>query len=218
MIAGARLKGLDVTTECYPYTATQTNIESAVYDGDWRGSWGIDYGDLQWIETGERLSAVTFAKYRKEGGLVIAHSIPGEVVTSTVADPSVIIASDGILAEGKGHPRGSGSFARLLGKYVREDKMISLNEGIRKITLMPAKRLEQICPMMKDKGRIRIGGDADITIFDPEEILDQATYEEPARYSKGIIYVIVNGVIVVEDSRLLENIFPGKGVRGVVRE
>jgi N-acyl-D-aspartate/D-glutamate deacylase len=150
--------------------------------------------------------------------MVIAHSIPEDVVRSTIANPDVIIASDGMLSDGKGHPRGVGSFARLLGKYVREEEIISLNEGIKKITLMPAHRLEKIAPVFKNKGRICVGADADITIFDPEQIIDQATYEEPARYSKGIQYVLVNGIIVVNDGRLVEGVFPGKGVRGVVRE
>src|SRR4030042_2257323 len=218
MIFGARSHGVDISVECYPYTATQTYIESAVYDGDWRGSWGIDYGDLVWIATGERLTEESFAKYRKVGGLVIAHSIPEEAVKITIADPDVIIASDGTLTEGKGHPRGVGTFSRLLGKYVREDKLISLTEGLRKITIMPAQRLEKIAPAMKNKGRICVGADADITIFDPDQIIDQATYEEPPRYSKGIHYVLVNGVVVVKEGALVENVFPGKGVRGVVED
>ena len=68
---------LDITVECYPYTATQTTIESAVYDEGWQETFGITYGDLQWAETGERLTAESFARYRKTGGMVIAHSIPG---------------------------------------------------------------------------------------------------------------------------------------------
>jgi dihydroorotase len=217
MISEARSQGLDISVECYPYTATQTYIESAIYDGDWRGSWGIDYTDLQWIATGERLTEESFTKYRKVGGMVIAHSIPEEIVRSTIANPDVIIASDGTLTGGKGHPRGAGSFARLLGKYVREEKLISLSEGLRKITIMPAQRLEKIAPAFKNKGRICVGADADITIFDPDKIIDQATYEEPSRYSIGIHYVLVNGVIVVKEGTLVENIFPGKGVRGIVK-
>jgi len=216
MISEAQSRGLDVTVECYPYPATQTLIESAIYDGDWRGSWGIDYSDLQWIETGERLTEKSFADYRKRGGMVIAHSIPEEVVRSTISNPDVILASDGMLSEGKGHPRGAGSFSRLMGKYVREEGVISLEDGIKKITLMPAQRLEKIAPVFRNKGRICTGADADITIFDSERIIDQATYEEPALYSKGIQYVLVNGVIVVNDGRLVEGVFPGKGVRGEV--
>ena len=149
--------------------------------------------------------------------MVIAHSIPEDVVESAIADPMVIIASDGMLSGGMGHPRGTGTFSRVLGKYVREEKILSLTEGLRKITLMPAQRLEGIAPAMKNKGRIRVGADADITVFDPDEILDQATYEEPARFSKGILYVIVNGILAVNNGHLNDNIFPGKAVRGVVR-
>ena len=155
MISEARANGLDVTVECYPYTATQTTIESAVYDEGWQESFGISFEDLQWAETGERLNAETFKAYRKSGGMVIAHSIPEDVVKSTIADPMVILASDGILSGGKGHPRGTGTFARVLGKYVREEKLLSLSEGLRKITLMPSQRIEGIAPMMKNKGRIR---------------------------------------------------------------
>lgn len=215
MISEARANGLDVSVECYPYTATQTTIESAVYDEGWQESFGITYSDLQWAETGERLTSETFAGYRKSGGMVIAHSIPEDVVKSTIADPMVILASDGTLSGGKGHPRGTGTFARILGKYVREEKLLSLPEGIRKITLMPAQRLEGIAPMMKNKGRISEGADADITIFNPEQIIDQATYAEPAKYSKGIEYVLVNGVVVVNKGQLQNGIFPGKAVRGV---
>jgi len=217
MIVESRSRGLDITVECYPYTATQTGIESAIYNEGWKEILGIDYGDLQWAATGERLNAVSFAKYRKTGGMVIAHWIPEEVVRTTIADSIVLIASDGQLINGKGHPRGTGTFSRVLGKYVREEKVLSLNEGLRKMTLMPAQRLEGIAPAMKDKGRIRAGADADITIFDPDQIIDQATYEEPARYSKGISYVLVNGVIVVKDGQLLDNLFPGKAVRAPVR-
>jgi len=217
MIAEARSSGLDITVECYPYTATQTTIESAVYDEGWQESLGITFGDLQWVETGERLTAESFAKYRKTGGMVIAHSINEDIVRSTISDSIVLIASDGTLTGGKGHPRGTGTFARVLGKYVRDEKVLSLSEGLRKITLMPAQRLEEIAPVMKKKGRVREGADADITIFDPEQIFDQATYEEPAKYSKGINYVIVNGTIVVQEGRLLDEVFPGKAVRGSVR-
>jgi N-acyl-D-aspartate/D-glutamate deacylase len=208
MISEAKANGLDVTVECYPYTATQTTIESAVYDEGWQESFGITFEDLQWAETGERLNAESFTRYRKSGGMVIAHSIPEDVV---------IIASDGMLSEGKGHPRGTGTFARVLGKFVREEKLLSLSEGLRKITVMPVQRLEGIAPMMKNKGRIREGADADITIFDPGKIMDQATYEEPAKYSIGIEYVLVNGVVVVEKGRLLDGVFPGKGVRGIIK-
>jgi N-acyl-D-aspartate/D-glutamate deacylase len=217
MIIEARSRGNDITVECYPYTATQTTIESAVYDEGWQASFGISFGDLQWAATGERLTAKSFTKYRKTGGMVIAHSISEDVVKSTIADSIVIVASDGMLEGGKGHPRGTGTFARVLGKYVREEKLLSLSEGLRRITLMPAQRLETIAPAFKNKGRICLGADADITVFDPEQVIDQATYEEPARYSRGISYVLVNGTIVVYNGQLRDGVFPGKAVRGIIK-
>lgn len=217
MIKETRSHGMDVTVECYPYTATQTTIESAVYDEGWQQKFGIDYNDLQWAETGERLTAESFVRYRKTGGMVIAHSIPEDVVKSTIADSIVIIASDGMLENGKGHPRGVGTFSRVLGKYVREDKVITLMQGLKKITLMPAERLEGIAPAMKKKGRISNGSDADITIFDPEKIIDRATYDDPSRFSEGIKFVIVNGSVVMENGVIKENRFSGKPIRGMIK-
>jgi dihydroorotase len=214
MIGEAQSHGLDVTTECYPYTATQTNIESAIYDEGWKDALGIDYKDLQWVATGERLTEESFARYRKTGGAVIGHSIPEEIARLSVASPFTMIASDGGLQNGKGHPRGSGSYARVLGRYVREQKALTLAEAIKKMTAMPAQRLEQIAPMMKNKGRVRVGADADLTIFDPATVIDKSTFEEPAQYSAGIKHVLVGGVFVVKDGKLVAESNPGKAIRG----
>ena len=146
MIDGARARGLDVTTECYPYTAGMTDIASGVFDEGWRESLGIDYPDLLWAATGERLTAKTFAARRKQGGMVAVFSIPEEMVRAAIAHPLVIVASDAVMAGGKGHPRSSSTNARLLGAYVREAKVIPLMEALRKITLMPARRLEGRAP------------------------------------------------------------------------
>lgn len=214
MITEAQSRGLDVTTECYPYTATQTNIESAIYDEGWKEALGIDYKDLQWVATGERLTAESFARYRKTGGGVIGHAIPEEIARLAVASPITMIASDGGLQNGKGHPRGSGTYARVLGHYVRELKSLTLTEAIKKMTVMPARRLEQIAPMMKDKGRVRVGADADLTIFDPATVIDKSTFEDPAKYSEGIKHVMVNGVLVVKDGKLVAEGNPGRAIRG----
>lgn len=216
MIAEAQSRGLDVTTECYPYTATQTNIESAIYDEGWKEALGIDYKDLQWVATGERLTAESFAAYRKSGGGVIGHAIPEDIARIAVASPLTAIASDGGLQNGKGHPRGSGSYARVLGRYVRELKALTLMEALRKMTLMPAQRLEHIAPMMKDKGRIRVGADADLTVFDPRLIIDKSTFEDPAQYSEGITHVLIGGVFVVKDGKLQPQVNPGRAVRAPV--
>ena len=209
MIAGARRRGLDVTTEAYPYTAGMTDLASAIFSDGWQGRMGGgDYGDLQWALTGERLTADTFARYRKQGGMVIHHTIPEDVVREAVADPTVIIASDGILENGKGHPRAAGTYARVLGRYVREQHALSLMDALRKMSLLPAERLG-----IQSKGRLQVGADADITVFDPERVIDRATFENAAQYSDGIPYVLVAGVLVVRDGRLVEGVAPGRGLR-----
>ena len=125
MIEGARKHGVDITTEMYPYTASASRIESAIFD-DWEKRTGYNYHDLQWAATGERLTAETFAKYRKQGGSVISHTLPEEALRAGLQNSLVMFASDGRLSEGKGHPRSAGTFARVLGLYVREQKLISL--------------------------------------------------------------------------------------------
>ncbi len=209
MIAGARRRGMDVTTEAYPYTAGMTDLASAIFSDGWQGRMGGGaYGDLQWALTGERLTEETFARYRKQGGMVIHHTIPEDMVREAVADPSVIVASDGMLDNGKGHPRGAGTYARVLGRYVREQRALPLMDALRKMSLLPAERLG-----IQSKGRLQVGADADITVFDPERVVDRATFENPAQYSEGIPYVLVGGVLVVRDGRLVEDVAPGRGLR-----
>ena len=209
MIEAARKRGLDVTTEAYPYTAGMTDLGSAIFDEGWQQrQGGITYHDLQWAATGERLTAETFARYRKQGGFVAIHSIPEDIVQLAMGHPLVMIASDGILNEGKGHPRAAGTCARVLGRYVREKHALSLMEAVRKMTVMPADRLG-----MPNKGRIAQGADADLTVFDPARVTDRATFENPAQYSEGIPYVVVNGTVVVDRGELVNDVYPGKGVR-----
>ena len=209
MIAGARRRGLDVTTEAYPYTAGMTDLGSAVFDPGWQGrTGGIGYGDLQWVATGERLTEETFGRYRKQGGMVILHSIPEDMVRVAVADPAVMVASDGALENGKGHPRGAGTYARVLGRYVREQHTVPLMDALRKMSLLPAERLG-----IQSKGRLEVGADADITVFDPDRVTDKATFENPAQYSEGIPYVLVAGVLVVRDGKLVDGVAPGRGLR-----
>ncbi len=213
MIEGARQRGLDITTEAYPYTATQTLLESAIYDEGWQERLGMTFKDLQWVATGERLTAETFARYRKSGGSVIGHSIPEEIARLAVGHPLVMIASDGLITDSKGHPRGAGTFARVLGRYARDQQALSLMDAIRKMSLMPAQRLEKAVPMMRNKGRIKVGADADLAVFDPAKVSDQATFENPAQYSSGINYVLVNGVLVVKAGKLVEGVKPGTAIR-----
>jgi N-acyl-D-aspartate/D-glutamate deacylase len=219
MVSGAQRHGLDVTTECYPYTAGSTALQSAIFDPGWQEAMGITYKDIQWAETGERLTAETFEKYRKQGGIVVIHSIPEVAARTAVANPIVMIASDGMMITGaKVHPRGQGTFSRVLGYYVREEKALDLMTALRKMTLMPAQRLEKRAPAFENKGRIRVGADADITIFDPNRVIDKATYDEPLQYSQGIQFVLVNGVPVVKDGQLIEGALPGRAARAPISQ
>src|SRR5712671_6772152 len=214
MVKGAREHGLDVTTECYPYTAGSTALQSAIFDPGWQDRQGITFKDIQWTKTGERLTAESFEKYRREGGTVVIFSIPEEAARTAVADPLVMIASDGMpLTGAKIHPRGQATFSRVLGHYVREERALDLMTALRKMTLMPAQRLEKRAPIFKNKGRVRLGADADLTIFDPARIIDKATFEEPLQYPDGIPFVLVNGVLVVKNSQLVSGVRPGRGAR-----
>ena len=214
MIRGAREQGLDVSTEAYPYTASASLIESPLFDG-WSGRPAEAYERLQWVETGERLTPETFERYRRHGGWVIMHGRSEVANEWIVSQPDVMAASDGIpFSAGRGHPRGAGTFARILGRYVRERGALSLVDALRKMTLLPAQRLESIVPEMARKGRVQVGSDADLTLFDPQLIIDRATYEAPDRYSEGIEHVLVAGTFVVRDGALIESATPGRPLHG----
>lgn len=214
MIDGARERGVDITTEVYPYTAASTDIRAAILDDGWRERLGGDYGDIEWVATGERLNEASFRAYRRQGGIIIAHIIPEESVTAALSHPGVIVASDGVpFVNGRAHPRGAGSFARVLGRYVREHQVLTLPDAVARMTLLPAQRLEAWVPAMSRKGRVQAGMDADLTLFDPETVLDRATFAEPAQGSAGIPHVIVAGTPMVRDGRRVADVWPGRPIR-----
>lgn len=214
LIDSARARGLDITTEMYPYEAASTGIQAPIFDPGFRERLGIDYGDLLWPATGERLTAESFERYRRTGGPVVAFVIPPEALRAALVHPGVMVASDGVpLLNGEGHPRGIGTNARVLGRYVRDEKWLSLVEAIRKMTLLPAQRLEGSVPSMRTRGRLTIGATADITIFDAETIIDRATYEQPDQPSRGVVHVLVNGTRVVRNGELVPNAMPGQPIR-----
>lgn len=214
-IAQAQAHGLDVTTEAYPYTAGSTAIGSALFNDGWQQRFGAAYGDVEWIATGERLTEESFRRYRSEqpGGAVLLHAIPESALATALRHPAVMIASDGMeYVDGKAHPRSAGTYARVLGHFVRDEQALGLMEALRKMTIQPARRLDHV-PAMRRKGRLREGMDADVTIFDPASVLDRATYSEPARPSAGIRHVLVNGVPVVRDGVLQADQYPGRAIR-----
>ena len=226
MISDARAHGRDVTTEAYPYDAGMTEIQSATIQDVYKTAPDERLAELEWPPTGERLNRESFERYSRIGGPVVIHTNTEQMVAVAIHSPLTIIASDAYWQSGTGHPRTTGTFARVLGRYVREADRppspngrggqgvrLSLMEAIRKMTLMPAQRLEARVPAMHQKGRLRVGADADITLFDPATVLDRSTYREPSLPPVGIQHVIVNGVSVVANGRAVEGIAPGKEVR-----
>jgi N-acyl-D-aspartate/D-glutamate deacylase len=135
--------------------------------------------------------------------MTILHAIPESASRAAVAHPGVMIASDGILEDGKGHPRAAGTYARVLGKYVREEKLLSLSDAIAKMSWLPAQRVK-----LTNKGRLQVGADADIAVFDPNTVIDKATFEAPGLPSVGFRHVIVNGVPVVVDGAVNTGVKP----------
>jgi N-acyl-D-aspartate/D-glutamate deacylase len=214
MIELAKKNGSDITTELYPYTAASTLLQSAMFNEGWQERLGMTYNDLQWESTGERLNEKTYNQYKEQGGTVIMHMMKPEWIKTGITAPGVMIASDGMPYAKLAHPRTAGTFSRVLAKYVREEKAIDLSTAIEKMTLLPAKRLEGIAPMMRYKGRIQVGADADITIFNPATVTDKATFEKGLAFSEGIEYVIVNGTFILKNGKTVANAFPGQPVYG----
>ena len=213
-IQAARDAGQDVTTEAYPYGAGMTSIQSALFD-DWR-TWPDDkFQQHQLVSTGERLTRKTFEEARKKGGTVIIHGRSEEQTRASIVSPLTMIASDGFIENGRGHPRTSGTYAKVLGKYVREEKALTLMDALRKMTIMPARRLEARVPAMANKGRIKVGADADLTVFDPATVIDRASYEDATIPSAGIPFVVVGGQLVVDGGQVTAA-RPGRAIRAPV--
>jgi N-acyl-D-aspartate/D-glutamate deacylase len=213
-IQAARDAGQDVTTEAYPYGAGMTEIQSALFD-DWRTWPDEQFAQHQLVATGERLTRESFANARTEGGTVIIHGRPEEQTRAAIVSPLSMIASDGFIEDGRGHPRTSGTYAKVLGRYVRDQGVVKLRDALRRMTLDPARRLERRTPALANKGRIRVGADADLTIFDPATVIDRATYEDATIPSAGIPYVIVRGQLVV-DRGTITSARPGRAIRAPV--
>lgn len=210
MVAGARARGLDVTMEAYPYIAGMTSINSALFNPGWQEKFGISYDSLMLPDTGERLTKERFDELHaspKTTGVVLFVNRQ-EVVDGVIANPLVSIASDGEM----GHPRNAGTYSKILSRYVRDLRTVSLMDAIRKMSLMPAQRLEKATVAARRKGRIQEGADADIVVFDPTKVIDKATYEKPSEHSVGMQFVAVNGVLVIDKGALVKGVSPGRGI------
>lgn len=214
MVEDAKENGLDITSCFYPYDYWATYIDSARFRPGWQDRFNITYEDLQIGATDIRITEETFDKYRNQHLLVAAHgSMPEEELIMLLQNPDTMIGSDTIIEpDHNNHPRGAGAYSRVFGKYVREEKVLSMMEAIKKVSFFPAKRMESAAPSMKYKGRIEVGSDADITIFNPDTIIDKSTVQAPGTPSVGVEYVLVNGVVVKDKDGLINVPRPGKPI------
>jgi len=197
--------GIDLLVDAYPYAAFSTFIGSAVFDDGCLELWNKDYDSIMLTEEpfkGMFCDKELFEKARKEypNMLAVAYVMNESEIVQALNHPLVMIASDGIYRNHSGHPRGAGTFPRVIGHYVRDQKALEFFDAINKITYMPAKRLK-----LKSKGLIKEGYDADITIFDYDTIIDKATFQDPQVRPDGVEYVIINGKIAVRNQKTENN-------------
>ena len=212
LVEGARARGLDVTTEAYPYIAGMTSINSALFNPGWREKLGISYGDLVLPDTGEHLSKERFDELHTSTTThwVLIFANTQEVVDKVIPHPLVMIASDGA----EGHPRNAGTYSRVLAQYVREKGSLTLMDAIRKMTLMPAQMLERSTPAGRQKGRLQEGADADIVVFDAATISDRSTFQKPMESSVGVHYLVVGGTVLIDEGKIVPDVFPGRALLG----
>jgi hypothetical protein len=212
MIEGARARGLDVTTEAYPYIAGMTSINSALFNPGWQEKFGISYGNLMLPDTSERLTRERFDELHGSATprWVVIFNNTQEMVDKVIPHPLVMIASDGA----EGHPRNAGTFSRVLAQYAREKGTITLMDALRKMSLMPAEMLERSTPAARHKGRLQEGADADIVVFDAGTISDRSTFEKPMEPSVGVRYLVVAGTVVVDEGKTVPQVFPGRALLG----
>ncbi len=215
VINAARDHGVDVSTEMYPWDASNDRIRSVIFEPGWEERWGVTPQDLQSKVTGKRLTRDAFNQLRHGSGddRVLMHMNTEETLIKGLQDPDMIVASDaGSLRDRYEHPRTAGTFARILGHFVREKRAISLMDAIRKMSLLPAQRLEDFVPAMKHKGRVQIGADADLVVFDPNSVASGARYLDAKQFSKGFEYVMVNGTLVVHEGAVVPGVYPGRPI------
>lgn len=211
-VDGYRMRGLDIAMDCYPYFAFSTKIGTPTYDPGWLDRYHCDYSVLEFCEgkyKGQRATRETFEEMRRDFPecITVCYVMKPEDVTLAYAHPGVMVASDGLLNQGQGHPRAAGTFPRFLAEFSRNGE-IPLYTAIEKITALPAARLG-----LSGKGRLNVGADADITVFDYEKIRDGATFAEPVLPPEGISWVLIGGEIAAKDCRIVNGNL-GKAIRG----
>jgi len=241
MIEEAMSRDINITVGAYPWGAASTVVGAAMFSGEgWRERMGSTAENFQ-LGT-SRMTEEQLADYQKNspGTFIVWHfldeSDPDDLamLDASVLHPDILIESDEMFwmfmdeqnqvenYEGDAwplpkdtfsHPRSNGTFAKILRSYVRERELMTLQEALRKMTLMPAQTMEGFVPQMKKKGRLQVGMDADVVVFDLETIADVGTYQEPNRPAVGVQALLVNGVPVVAKGELITEAAPGQPIR-----
>ncbi len=245
LVESAKSRGINITVGAYPWGAASTVVGAAMFSGEgWRDRMGSTAENFQ-LGT-KRMTEEELADYQqnKPGTFIVWHFLDENdpedlaLLDASILHPDILIESDELfwmqmdehdhitnyagdewpLPEGAfSHPRSNGTFAKILRSYVRERKLMSMQDALRKMCLMPARTLDGFVPQMKKKGRMQVGMDADIVVFDPETIADVGTYEEPNQPAVGVLATIVNGVPVVDDGKLILDAAPGRAIRREVQ-
>ena len=231
LIQNARKQGQDVTADCYPYEAWSSTIRVLIPSGrhdnredvarglaDVGGAKNItivscrahpdyEFKSLEEISLGEKISPVDlYIKIVKDGGAgVVCHSMKDSDIRTFYKQPWTMVSSDGGI--GSRHPRGAGTYPKVLGRFVRELHWLTLAQAIKKMTLLPAQRFK-----LSDRGLIKAGNKADLVLFDPDRVIDRATFREPQLISEGVVKTFVNGVEVWSNGKATGN-RPGKALR-----
>ncbi|HEX2271481.1 MAG TPA: amidohydrolase family protein [Pyrinomonadaceae bacterium] len=231
LINRARARGQDVTADCYPYEAWSSTIRVLIPSGrhddpvdvargladvggpanvtivSSRANPEYEFRNMEEISKQEGITPVElYMKIVRDGGAgVIGHSMKESDIRTFYQQPWVMVSSDGGI--GGRHPRGAGAYPRVLGRYVREHRWLTLPEAIRKMTSLPARRFK-----LRDRGLIRPGYKADLVLFDPATVIDRATFKEPQLISEGVKRVFVNGEEVWVEGKVTGN-RPGKALR-----
>ena len=224
LIEKARKSGLDITADCYPYDAWSSTIRVLIPSGrhedpvdvarglsDVGGPANItivscrahpdyEFKTMEAIAKSQNITPVElYMRIVKDGGAsVVCHSMKDSDIQTFYQQPWVMVSSDG--GVGSRHPRGAGTFTRVLGQFVRERHWFALQEAVRKMTSLPAWRLG-----LKDRGLVKPGFRSDLVIFDPATVVDRATFEQPQLISTGISRVFVNGKEVWSDGKVTGN-------------
>jgi N-acyl-D-aspartate/D-glutamate deacylase len=235
LVERCRAEGSRVSTEAYPYGSGMTGIGAAFLDPDLLFRWGIEPRNLILAETGERIAdAARLRQLRAAGaGLVVVEffdesdPVDGAFLLQALEFPGAIVASDAMPLTWRGatpspsiwplppgavtHPRSAGTFSRSL--WLLTSAGMPLIEAVGKCSLLPAQLLEASAPRMRGKGRLQPGCDADLVVFNPDEIRDQATYAASTLPSAGIVHLFVAGECVVRSGQLVTTAMPGRPVR-----